>query len=89
MLVHKFIKPNIFQTTQTTMNANSTKVQEFYSVRYKGVWYNINDQKLETAIAVTKGLKPRWVSVMSDKELYYFKTHHLPQSENNEDSVKW
>jgi len=89
MLVHKFIKPGIFQTTETIMSWKGDKVQEFYKVRFNGTWFNVHDDRLETAIAVTKGLKPKYVTEMTQGQLDWFNKYHLPHSENSEESVQW
>ena len=89
MLQRKFIKPNIFQITQTTMSFTDTKVQEFLYARYEGKWHRIANDRLETAQALIKGEKPMYARELTIQEAQDFKTRHLDKSENREESLKW
>ena len=89
MLERKFIKPNIFQITQTTMSYVDTKVQEVLYAKYEGKWHRITDDKLETAIAVAKCGYSKWARELTQKEVEDLKTRHLAHSENREESLRW
>jgi hypothetical protein len=89
MLERKFIKPNVFRITQTTMSFTDTKVQEVFYARYEGKWNRITDDKLETAMAVAKCGYSKYARELTQGEVTDLKTRHLDHSENSEGSLKW
>lgn len=89
MIERKFIKPNIFRITQTVLSIPRTEIQEVFYARFKGSWYRINDDKIETAIALVKGKKPKYATQLTQGQETDLKTRHLDHSENSEENVQW
>jgi hypothetical protein len=89
MLERKFIKPSIFQITQTTMSFTETKVQEVLYARHNGKWHRACDDKLETAIAIVKGQNPMYGRELTASETQDLKERHLAKSENREGTLRW
>ena len=89
MLERKFIKPNIFQITQTTMSFTDTKEQNVLYAKYEGKWHRVCDDKLETAMAVAKCGYSKWARELTQNEVNDLKTRHLDKSENREETLRW
>ena len=85
MFTVKNIEPGILEVQQKIMGWKGTKTDTFYKVKVDGKWFQINNDRLETARHAVAGkltnLEVHYVSEMTGKSLEWFKKYTLPKLE--------